>query len=159
MRDVLLIRHGHAVSDAIGGDPARPLSPQGRADIAAVARALRAFGFKPELVWHSPYLRTTQTAQLLADALAPRSVVAADAFTPESDAAHAARALGAATARCHIVVSHMPLLPALLLELSGARVEFGTGTVAHLRVFGPRTVALLGLWSAHHLALVPGDAR
>ena len=94
---------------------------------------------------------------LLADALKPSAVKAHPAFTPDSDPAPAAAAIADARARCLVVVSHMPLLPLLLAALTGARAEFGTGTVAHLRMVGPRQGALLGLWSAEHLARVQID--
>jgi phosphohistidine phosphatase len=154
MQEVLLVRHGKAALDAPGGDAARPLTPDGRQAIAAVGRALVAFGFKPDALWHSPFVRAAETAALLAEALAPPKVVAEGVLTPVSSAARAAQAIVQARARCLVVVSHMPLLPQLSAELVGARLDFGTGTVAHVALVGPHGSALLGLWTADQLARV-----
>lgn len=154
MREVLLVRHGKAASDAPGGDAARPLTDEGRVGIAAMARGLAAFGFRPDALWHSPYTRAAQTAEILAQALSPATVVVEGALTPVSSPARAAQAIVQAQARCLVVVSHMPLLPQLTVELVGARVDFGTGTVAHVAVLGPHGSALLGLWTAEQLARV-----
>jgi phosphohistidine phosphatase len=154
MREVLLVRHGKAAVDAPGGDAARPLTDEGRKGIEAVGRGLAAFGFRPDVLWHSPYVRATETGQILARALSVGNVVAEGAITPMSSAERAAQAIVESTARCLVVVSHMPLLPALAAELVGARIDFGTGTVAHLAVLGHHGSALLGLWTADHLARV-----
>ncbi len=164
MREVLLVRHGKAVAAAPGGDAARPLTDEGRAGIEAVARGLAAFGVAPDAVWHSPYVRAAETAAIVAGALGCREVVADGALTPVASPERAAQAILEATARTLLCVSHMPLLPALCLELVGARVDFGTGTVAHVVALGPLGSAplergrslrsLIGLWSAEQLALV-----
>lgn len=69
-----LVRHAHALAE--DEDPARPLSPRGRAEVARLARFLGASGvFRPAQIWHSPLVRSRQTADdlaarlLLADAL------------------------------------------------------------------------------------------
>jgi phosphohistidine phosphatase len=69
-----LVRHAHALAEE--EDKTRPLSRRGRAEIARLARLLGACGvFCPTQVWHSPLLRSSQTADdlvarlLLADAL------------------------------------------------------------------------------------------
>lgn len=153
-RDLFLVRHGKAVEAAPGGDAARPLTAEGRAGINHVGRALAAFGFVPDAIWHSPYLRATETATLLAEALGTTQLVPEGVLTPASSAERAAGALLQAPGRTLVVVSHMPLLPALALELVGARVDFGTGTVAHVALLGPHGAVLLGLWTAEKLARV-----
>lgn len=69
-----LVRHAHALAEE--EDHTRPLSPRGRGEIARLTRFLGAAGvFRPAQVWHSPLLRSRQTADdlvvrlLLADAL------------------------------------------------------------------------------------------
>ena len=60
-----LVRHAHALSEE--EDPTRPLSPRGRGEIARLARFLGACGvFRPSQIWHSPLLRSLQTADALA---------------------------------------------------------------------------------------------
>jgi phosphohistidine phosphatase len=56
-----LVRHAHALAEE--EDRARPLSPRGRGEVARLARFLGACGvFRPAHVWHSPLLRSRQTA-------------------------------------------------------------------------------------------------
>jgi phosphohistidine phosphatase len=60
-----LIRHAHALDGA--DDAARPLSKRGREQVYALARVLGKSGvFQPMALWHSPLVRSRQTAQLLA---------------------------------------------------------------------------------------------
>lgn len=156
MRELLLVRHGTAEANAVGGDAARALTADGRAAIAAVARGLVALGRRPDALWHSPYLRAVETAEILVDTLgAARSSMRAEPLlVPSGSAERAARAIIDTDARCLLCVSHMPLLPELVGRLAGMRTDFGTGTVAQLVLVGPRGAALIGLWSADLLARV-----
>ncbi len=71
---IYLMRHADAVPEE--ENPARPLSRKGREQVAAVCAALRKrAGFKPAELWHSPLVRSRETAELLAQGLglaAPR---------------------------------------------------------------------------------------
>lgn len=62
--EILLIRHAHAEWVP---DEARPLSPRGRRQAAAVGRLLAPR--RPEVVYSSPYRRSIQTVEPLAEAL------------------------------------------------------------------------------------------
>lgn len=63
-----LVRHAHAVTAE--ENPLRPLSPRGHAEALALARFFRANqAFQPAQVWHSPLLRSRETAQVLLRAL------------------------------------------------------------------------------------------
>ena len=56
-----LVRHAHALAEE--EDKARPLSPRGRGEVARLARFLGACGvFRPTQIWHSPLVRSRQTA-------------------------------------------------------------------------------------------------
>lgn len=156
VREVLLIRHGQAEAAAFGGDAARVLTAEGRDGIAAVGRGLAALGVRPDALWHSPYARATETAMLLASVLGlPGGALRAEPLLePEAAPDRAARAVVDAGARCLVCVSHMPLLPQLAGKLGGARLDFGTGTVARFGLLGPHSAALIGLWSAELLARV-----
>ena len=60
-----LLRHAHALAEE--EDKTRPLSPRGRGEIARLARFLGASAvFRPAQLWHSPLLRSRQTADELA---------------------------------------------------------------------------------------------
>jgi phosphohistidine phosphatase len=59
-----LVRHADAIDMA--DDAARPLSPKGRAQMAALARFLApSHAFQPTAIWHSPLVRARETAELL----------------------------------------------------------------------------------------------
>lgn len=157
-RELFLVRHGKAVEHAAGGDPARALTDEGRAGIEAVGRALAAFEIAPDVIVHSPYVRATETATIIARTLGVKRLLSEGALTPVASAERAVQALTEApavvNARCVLAVSHMPLLPAVAHELVGARVDFGTGTVAHVALLGPHGSVLLGVWAAEKLARV-----
>ena len=153
-RDLFLVRHGKAGEAGPGGDPARSLTVEGRDGIAAVGRALAAFGVVPDAIWHSPYVRATETAVLLAEVLGVSTLTPEGVLTPTSSGECASQAVLQAPARTLVAVSHMPLLPALVHELVGARIDFGTGSVAHIGLFGAHGAVLLGLWTAEKLARV-----
>lgn len=157
-RELFLVRHGKAVEHAAGGDPARPLTEEGRAGIEAVGKALAAFDVSPDVIAHSPYVRASETAQILARALGVKRLISEGALTPVASGESALQAITRApsvvNARTVLAVSHMPLLPAIVHELVGARVDFGTGTVAHIALLGPHGSVLVGVWSAEKLARV-----
>jgi phosphohistidine phosphatase len=58
---VYLVHHGVAVDPAV--DPGRPLSPEGRAGVDALAAQAAGRGIRPAVVWHSGKLRAKQTAE------------------------------------------------------------------------------------------------
>jgi phosphohistidine phosphatase len=56
-----LVRHAHAVTEE--EDATRPLSTRGRAEVARLAAFFAGNGaFRPAQIWHSPLLRSRQTA-------------------------------------------------------------------------------------------------
>lgn len=156
MRELLLVRHGQAEAAAWGGDEERALTEPGRAAITAVGRALAGLGVRPDALWHSPLVRASQTAALLARELGLGAAAqrVEPLLIPDASGARAARAVVDADAACLVCVSHLPLLPDLAGRLLGARLDFGTGTVARLVLAGPHAAALIGLWSAELLARV-----
>lgn len=66
---LILMRHGDALPTSPGGDRTRELSEKGNRDIEAIAAVLKKHRFKPSLLLHSPFTRTTQTADILAQAI------------------------------------------------------------------------------------------
>lgn len=156
MRELFLVRHGQAEAASSGGDAARVLTREGRESIAAAGLGLSALAVRPAALWHSPYARAVETASLLAEPLGVGATAlrGEPLLVPGGSVERAARAILDADARCLMCVSHMPLLPELAGRLLGMRLDFGTGTVAHLALVGPRGAALVGLWSVELLARV-----
>ena len=70
MQQVILVRHANAEwPHYIGSDFDRPLTPQGLADAASTAAAIREAGHRPGLLLTSAARRTMQTARVIARAL------------------------------------------------------------------------------------------
>jgi phosphohistidine phosphatase len=119
---VYLIRHAHA--DEGPNDAARPLSVKGRAQVRRVARLLReAKAVEATEFWHSPLVRSRDTAALLAKQLkikAPLREVSG--LKHEDDPEIVARKLGDAR-RPVAVVGHDPHLSALASLMVVGRAE------------------------------------
>jgi phosphohistidine phosphatase len=121
---IYLIRHADAVSDEV--DPARPLSPKGREQVARVCAALGKGSFKPAEIWHSPLVRSRETAELLAQGLKlPAPVILKPGLEPDDDPSVIAALLKAEKADI-AAVGHEPHL----------------GVLACLMVHGPTRPAI-----------------
>ena len=84
--ELYLVQHGEAKPEQ--EDPARPLSERGREEVQRVARYAARLGLKVAEIRHSGKLRAEQTAQILAEALAPsRGVRKAEGLAPLDDPA------------------------------------------------------------------------
>ncbi|MHB0997575.1 MAG: SixA phosphatase family protein [Elusimicrobiales bacterium] len=122
MNEIVLLRHGRALSAREAGVPSdsqRPLSPSGEKDALAAAERLRGSGFSPTLIISSPYLRADRTAEIAAGVFpqARRRTAPELSDGPVSavfDLAREAAASGPA-----LIVGHMPLLGAVAGVLSG----------------------------------------
>ena len=132
-----LIRHGDAVS--ADRDPARPLSPVGRADVTDIAARFRADGTAPEVIWHSPIRRARETAALLAQHLGqPVMLVGKSFLQSEDDPAKIARLLAELPPAANLaIVGHEPHLGALTTMLT-------TGTASPVK-FAFKTAGVLTL--------------
>lgn len=109
---VYLIRHAHAEDGK--NDAARPLSAKGRAQIRRIGRLLReAKAIEATEFWHSPLVRSRDTAALLARQLKnPNPLVEVSGLKHEDDPTIMACKLG--DARHPVaVVGHEPHLSAL----------------------------------------------
>lgn len=120
---VFLIRHAHAID--LADDAARPLSAKGRAQVRALAKFLRSTdpgAFAPEEIWHSPLVRSRETAALLAQRLklvAPLTLT--PGLEPEDDPRAAAKKISG-TRKTIAVVGHEPQLSAVATVLIARRV-------------------------------------
>lgn len=140
---VILVRHAHADwPDYHGCDVDRPLTPQGEADAAATAQAIRAAGGIPAVLLASPALRTRQTATIIARTLGlddsaivlVESLYNASAETLESELREVAATAGGTV----MLVAHNPGISELARRL---------GRDPSFRPFAP------GHWRLLNLAL------
>lgn len=130
-----VVRHGEAGPG--NPDSERRLTQRGEREAHAAGRWLAA---RPELqgavVWASPYRRAQQTAQAVVDATRCE-LVTVDTITPDDDVdALVERLTALDVSRPFIIVSHMPLVGALVGRLvdgsPGAGIAFPTAGAALL---------------------------
>jgi phosphohistidine phosphatase len=83
--NLYLIRHAIAVEE-FEDDSQRPLTDKGRKKMRQIAKGLRALGVEFDLILSSPYVRATQTAEILADVFKmKREVQISGHLTPMGD--------------------------------------------------------------------------
>jgi phosphohistidine phosphatase len=114
---IALVHHGEALEPA--ADPARPLSPRGRQQAAALAQQAAARGLKPDAIWHSGKLRARQTAEAFWRACNPLSALSAARGLQPDDPPEWMRDRLAGETRTILVVGHMPHLRRLRHVLVG----------------------------------------
>ncbi len=138
-----LMRHGIAEDpDTAGCDEERALTDHGRQQVARAATWLRERVAPPELVWHSPLLRTRQTAHTMAESLgvtaAPQSQII---LAPGMNADRLLAAAGASAAEIILCVGHQPDIGAAIQDcIGGGRFAVAPGTIAVIDFRGPVTL-------------------
>ena len=84
--EVYIVRHGAAVDrndPTITSDEMRPLTDDGRDEVALLTALLGRLGVKPTLLLSSPLVRARQTAEIIADGIGPkRGVTISDELAP-----------------------------------------------------------------------------
>ncbi len=151
----------HAAAREAWPDPDRSLSDFGIAQAQKLAALVDPAHFENVAqIWHSPYTRAAQTAQIFRENAGISAPFSECQFlTPESDPRDAARMM--ASLSCFgkdlIAVSHNPFLERLvdlLLEGSGraGRITFGNCTLAGLSLeCEPTPEREFGEWSLEFL--------
>jgi phosphohistidine phosphatase len=124
-----LLRHGEAVPHDSKPDPERELTPRGRAQSELAGRALAALGEEFDACYASPKARAWATAVLACQSLN------IDPVREESLANGFSRADAGALLEAHpdkkiLVVGHEPSFSQVVLDFTGARVDFKKGGVA-----------------------------
>jgi phosphohistidine phosphatase len=138
-----LIRHAYAGEH---GDPRypddslRPITKKGRKRFERVVKAMVSSGFAPAMVGTSPYLRCTQTAEVLIDRL-PQPVRAelVVAFVPGCQTADVISWVSPFSAQEIAYVGHAPDIEIIACELLGApsnALRFAKGAIAAVEFSG-----------------------
>ena len=131
--ELYLIRHAVAVprgGDAL--DHARPLTEKGRSRFQEVVAGLESLGVSLARVYHSPWVRARQTAELMIPIAEERVETERLTQTPDKKLLNELRGDPVA------LVGHQPWMGELLSLLtvgdvaSGAQFRFKKGGVAHL---------------------------
>jgi phosphohistidine phosphatase len=113
--EIYLVQHGKAKSKE--EDPERPLTEEGRGEVASVARHAANMGVKVSKILHSGKLRAKQTAEILAEHLSPEGGVAAGEGLSATDDPERARNMAGAAEQPLMMVGHLPHLSRLTSSL------------------------------------------
>lgn len=134
-RVLVLARHGRAKQRSAwkGGEETRPLTAQGRTQAEALVPVLAAFGVRE--VVSSPWERCLRTVTPYAEhtGLQVQTVEALTEAAHKKDPAAAVAACAdyLRAPRDAVVVTHRPVLPALLSEIGEATRRWTVGTLPH----------------------------
>ncbi len=141
-RRLFFVRHGRADRAAWDGpDDLRPLTDDGRRQLAAQAAAMARLGLGIDLVLTSPLVRARQTADILAAALAPAAGVV---VTPRlgfgfDTAALDALLAGHADAARPLLVGHEPSFSTVIGQIvGGARITCRKASLVRIDLFSER---------------------
>lgn len=138
--ELYLIRHGVAEDrgEAWPDDTKRPLTPEGISKLKKSARCLDRVGVSFDLMITSPFMRTRQTADVIAGELQPRPlVIVSDALVPGGAYQAAIGDLEKQNRRSRIaIVGHESSIGEFAACLIGARhpLEFKKGAICRIDV-------------------------
>lgn len=138
LHQLYLIRHAKAEErgEAWPDDSRRPLSEAGISQMRKAARGIVRLGVSFDVVLTSPYVRTRQTAELLASAFdAPPPIVDLSSLTPNGSFAVLLEDLARQARRASMaIVGHEPDLGETAARLGGLRraLEFKKGAVCRI---------------------------
>ncbi len=125
---VFLVRHAH--SDPGDPDDLRPLSARGRDEARALAERLAGHPTPPRLVFSSPLLRASETAEAIAEAGSAELRID-ERLAPGTTLERLSDAVGVAEGPV-AAVCHQPDCSEIALELTGSDPGFPPGGVAEL---------------------------
>jgi phosphohistidine phosphatase len=134
--ELFIVRHAVAVPERPDlPDPARPLTPEGRRRFRRAARGMARLGLEIDRLYHSPWLRAVETAELMTRLVrVDGETVVEPGLTRTPDAGFVASLRGD-----HVgVVGHEPWLSEMVALLVcgsikyGARFDFRKGGLAWL---------------------------
>jgi phosphohistidine phosphatase len=137
---LFLIRHGVAEerSELWPDDSKRPLTEDGMNRLRKQARGLSRLDVAFDLILTSPFVRTRQTAEIIASAFDPRPHLATtEALTPNGSSAAVLAELAKHTRRMRLaLVGHEPGIGELAARLIGSRhpIPFKKGAICCIEV-------------------------
>jgi len=134
---LFIIRHGHANwPHWEGRDEERPLTPEGERLTRAEGEALARRGLKPDLILHSPFVRTAQTARLIAEGLGGLDRLQKSNFLqPGFNYKRLTKLLSEYAEReTLMLVGHAPDVADVVEKLTGKVVQFKTGAIAQVQI-------------------------
>lgn len=148
---LFLMRHGQAGNQS--PDSVRELTSMGRQDVLSVARQMREENLSLDQIWHSPFLRAVQTAGEVAGVFGiAERCCRQESFCPGDSAECAAELIEEYFCenenRNLLIASHAPLLPSLLMHLTGnISAGFSTSTCIGLTRIAPYQWQVECVWN------------
>ncbi len=134
---IWVLRHGEAERQT-QYDPERALTTRGTDDAEKAGVVLSAFVTSSLQIFASPFKRAQQTAQAAVLALPQQRITTVEWLTPESDPSSAIRTLDSLADEDILLVSHQPLVSALIGVLTAgdyrAGPPMGTASLAELEM-------------------------
>ena len=133
------VRHGEANSPAV--DPERALTKRGRAEVLKVSQHLAQCGIQVAQIMHSGILRAEQTADILADTLGTKQVVACESILNAESSVQPMIEMIKNTTEDTMLVGHLPYMSELVNALVLADenyypiVSYLSGTVVCLEYY------------------------
>lgn len=117
--NLYMIRHAIAVDEGTpeyADDSQRPLTDKGKKKMRQIAKGLRTLGVEFDLILSSPYVRTTETAEILADVFKMKKEIQfSDNLVPMGDLELLIAEMNEKyTASSIALVGHEPFLSALI---------------------------------------------
>jgi phosphohistidine phosphatase len=127
--NLYMVRHGPAADPdplLYPDDVGRPLTAEGRERMIEVAHGLKALGVRADRVLASPFRRTMQTAEILAEMLAPTAdVTPLPALAPGGNYAEFMHRLDESVSDHVLAVGHMPDIAIFAARCLTGQREFG----------------------------------
>ena len=133
---LLVMRHGNADSAGTGSDFDRPISRTGRLDLVSLAQGVSTLEMRPEIIVHSPLVRTRETAEILVAGLGGQvPLLEAPLLSPGASPAEVqGEVSGLANFGSVMVVGHAPDVSEIcyffLAGERGLALQFMPGSVA-----------------------------
>jgi phosphohistidine phosphatase len=129
--NLYLMRHAIAADASPNmSDSQRPLTEKGRKKLAVIARNLEKIGLTFDLILTSPYLRTRQTAEMVAEVfkIKPDSIIVNPNITPDGSAENLIEEINAGKpVENLLIVSHEPFISELIGILVAGDPNIGIG--------------------------------
>ncbi len=132
--ELVILRHGEAGSAIRDYD--RTLTEKGVRQIKSQCHWLSQQGYYPQLILHSPYQRTCETALLVKQYFPDTPLQAEPLLTPDADPALTSALLLSLDKTRIIIVSHMPMVAYLTSSFLPDKELFGypVGGLCWLRI-------------------------
>lgn len=159
--EIYILRHGIAVERGTPGykkDSGRPLTPEGEDKMHQIADAMLGMDLKFDLILSSPYVRTEQTANIVAGEL-DKEVTFTEYLKPGGNALELIGEINDEKPQTVLLVGHEPDLSNLISVLvtggSDARIELKKGGLCKLTT----NKLVFGQCATLHWLLTPKQLR